>query len=381
MRVLATCLPGYGHFHPMVPLAQALQAAGHEVAFATERRFCGRVSAAGFRAFPAGMGPGKVLERTLALPDAAGPGDTSRFGAQMFAAVAAPAKVPDLLGAVAEWRPELLVHDVTDFAGPVAAASAGIPHVAHSLGPMLPLEFSRLAGELSMPLWRERRLTPGHLGGHYLDICPPSLQSPDIAHVGAAVHHLRPEPFDAVPGEALPPWVDDLAARPTVYVTLGTVDNDAPGVLEAAVEGLREEPVNLIVTVGPSRDPGELGPQPPHIHVAQYVPQSLLLPRCHAVVAHGGSGTTLAALAQGLPLLLLPQGANQFENAERCAALGVGILLVRGEVAAEPIRHAVRALLDQPTYRDRAGVVAEEIGRMPAPAEAVELLERLAGTS
>src|SRR3990170_8178528 len=98
----------------MVPLARALQATGHQVGFATEQRFCGRVTAAGFRAFPAGIGPGKVLERTLALPDAARPDDTSRFGAQMFAAVAAPAEVPDLVRAIDDWTPGLLIHDVTD---------------------------------------------------------------------------------------------------------------------------------------------------------------------------------------------------------------------------------------------------------------------------
>src|SRR5438045_2047950 len=124
MRVLCTCVPGYGHLHPMVPVARALQAAGHEVAFATEQRFCGRVEAAGFGAFPAGLGSGVVFERTLALPDVAGPGPENawRFGAQMFAAVAAPAKVPELLAVIERWSPGIVMHDVTDLAGPVAAA-------------------------------------------------------------------------------------------------------------------------------------------------------------------------------------------------------------------------------------------------------------------
>ena len=368
MRVLATCLPGYGHFHPMVPFARALQTAGHEVAFATERRFCARVTAAGFRAFPAGIGPGKVLERALRLPDAVGPADTSRFGAQMFAAVAAPGKVPDLLAAVDDWQPELLVHDVTDFAGPVVAAVSGIPDVAHSLGPMFPIALFRHAADLLTPLWPKWGVAPGGLFGEaYLDICPPSLQSPDLLQVEATVHSLRPVPFDAVDEEFLPSWVEELAPQPTVYVTLGTLDNDAPGVLEAAIQGLSGERVNVIVTVGPSRDPSELGPQPAHVHVERYVPQSLLLPHCDVVVAHGGSGTTVAALAHGLPLLLLPQGANQFENAKRCAAIGAGIRLLPEEVSADTVRSSVRSLFDDPGYRDRAGEVAAEIEHMPSP--------------
>ena len=380
MRALCTCVPGYGHFHPMVPVARALQAAGHDVAFATEERFCARVRAARFRAFPAGLGPGRVAQRTLALADVAD--DAWRFGAQMFAGVAAPAKLPDLLAVVEDWRPDLVISDVTDFAGPPAAAAGGVAHAGHGLGPLFPLEFHRLAAELIAPLWKERGLSPPPLAGMfdpaYLDICPPSLQSAGIEEVAANANRVRPVPFDAVAGEALPSWVDELAPRPTVYVTLGTLDNDAPEVFDAVVRGIRDEPVNVIVTVGPDGDPGQLGPQPANVRVERYVPQSLLLPRCDVVVAHGGSGTTLAALAQGLPLLLLPQGANQFWNADRCADLGVGIRLLPAEVDHASVHQAVHALLEQPAYRERAGELADEIGRMPPPEEVVSLLEQLA---
>ncbi|MGI8807422.1 MAG: glycosyltransferase [Acidimicrobiales bacterium] len=383
MRVLCTCVPGHGHFHPMVPIARALKARGHEVAFATAERFCPRVAQAGFQAFPAGLAPGPMVERTLALPGVAAPGpeDAGRFGAQMFAAVAGPAKVPDLVAVVADWKPHLLVHDVTDFAGPVAAARAGIPCAAHSLGPMFPIDLYRLGAKLMAPVWRETAATPGPYGGMfgtvYLDICPPSLQSPDLRATGAVVRPLQPVPFDAVGGESLPAWVDRPADRPTVYVTLGTVDNDAPGVTEAAVEGLRDEPLTVIASVGPNRDPAELGPQPDNVHVERYVPQSLMLPHCDAVVTHGGSGTMLAALAHGLPLLLLPQGANQFWNADRCAALGVGVRLVPGEVDAGSVRRAVRALLQQTGFRARAGDIAAEIERMPPPSAVAGTLEAL----
>ena len=364
MRVLCTCVPGYGHFHPMVPVAKALQAAGHEVAFATAERFCPRVSAAGFEAFPAGLNPGQMVER--AVRSFAGP-HAWRFGAHMFAGVAAPAKVPELLQVVDRWRPDLLVHDVTDFAGPPAATHAGVPSVAHTLGPMFPLAFHQAAAEM----------LPHERSALALDICPRSLQTTDVADIAVVTHPLRPEPFDAVAGETLPSWVAELPPRPTVYVTLGTLDNEAPGVIEAAVEGLRGEPLNVVVTVGPSRDPGDLGAQPANVHVERYVPQSLLLPHCAAVVAHGGSGTTLAALAHGLPMLVLPQGANQFWNAERCADLGVAIRLLPGDVDAGAVRDAVRSLLSVPGYRHRAAELADEIAGMPGPEAAVGRLESL----
>jgi len=57
VRVLFTCLPLLGHFHPLVPLARALENAGHEVAFATGPTLCPLVVTTGFRAFPMGFDP------------------------------------------------------------------------------------------------------------------------------------------------------------------------------------------------------------------------------------------------------------------------------------------------------------------------------------
>ncbi|MDP8975562.1 MAG: glycosyltransferase [Actinomycetota bacterium] len=384
MRFLFTCVPGHGHLHPMVPLARALEAAGQEVALATAKRFCQRVARVGFTAFPAGLGRGEVMAATLGSPGAAplGSGDGWRFGAHMFAAVAAPAKVPDLVAVIRRWGPDLVIHDVTDFAGPVAAASTGRPWAAHSLGPIFPLELSRLAGHLVAALWAEWNVEPGPLGGMfrhlYLDICPPSLQHPDIDQIGDVARPLRPVPFDAGATEALPAWVDELPPRPTVYATLGTVDNHAPGVIEAVVEGLRDDSLNLVVTVGPDRDPSELGPQPANVHVERYIPQSLLLPGCHAVVTHGGSGTILAALAHGLPLLVVPQGANQYRNAERCVAVGAALRLLPDEVTPEAVRRAVTALLGRPAQREAARRLAREISLMPGPEEGAALVEELA---
>ena len=384
MRVLCSCLPGFGHFHPMVPLARALVDAGHEVAFATAPRFCERVVApAGVLAFAAGVSPVVVEEETARLPEVAtlGPRDVWPFGAQMFAGVAASRKVGDLVDLVERWEPALVVHGAIDFAGPVAAARARVPWVNHGVGALQPREFWELSAEVVTPLWREAGVQPGPLGGMfrhlYLDVCPPSFQSPEIGLVPAR-HPLRPVPFDTPAGDELPPWVAALPDRPTVYVTLGTIFNAAPGLFETLLDGLREEPFNVIVTVGHDRDPKELGVQPPNVRVERYIPQSLLFPHCDAVVCHGGSGTVLAALSWGLPLLVVPQGANQFWNAERCAELGLGSYLAEADVSPDAVRRHVHTLLEEPRYRDAARRVQDEIALMPAPAAAVPQLERLA---
>jgi UDP:flavonoid glycosyltransferase YjiC (YdhE family) len=384
MRVLLTCSPAYGHFHPMGPLARALADAGHEVAFATAGDFCERVERCGFRAFPAGLKMperGEMMRRVLGEMMKVPPADRPKLGfPRIFAEHSAPAMLPDLRGVLQAYRPQLLIHDTSELAGPIAATAAGIPYVNHSFGHLLPEDIAALAAEWVAPLWKQIGGEPPPLAGLYrhlyLDICPSSLQFPGIAGV-AARQALRPVAFDAEVGERLPAWVDALPAGPTVYVTLGTVFNEAQPLFRTILEGLRDEPINVIVTVGKAGDPAALGAQPANVHIERYLPQTQLFSRCDAIVSHGGSGTMLSALSAGLPFLSIPQGADQFRNAERCRSAGVGMALWPQEVSAAAVRRAVRALLDEPGFRETARRLRQEIDAMPAPAEVVGVLERL----
>ena len=136
-----------------------------------------------------------------------------------------------------------------------------------------------------------------------------------------------PSPADAGADDAPPEWLAELE-RPLVYFTLGTIFNLESGDLfERVLAGLSGLPVSVVVTVGREVDPKALGPQPGNVRVEQYVPQSLLLPRCDLVVSHAGSGSVVGALAHGLPMVLLPIGADQPLNAARCEALGVARVL------------------------------------------------------
>src|SRR5581483_10200708 len=121
--------------------------------------------------------------------------------------------------------------------------------------------------------------------GRYLELhpFPPSFLDPALGRP-AATHFVRPAPFDRSGDEALPAWVDDLPARPTVYATLGTAFNGRADLFAAFLAGLRDEPVNVVVTVGRDQDPAQFGPQPPHVRIERYVPQTLLLPHCDLVL-------------------------------------------------------------------------------------------------
>ncbi len=97
------------------------------------------------------------------------------------------------------------------------------------------------------------------------------------------------------------------------------------------------------------------------------------------MVCHGGSGTTLAALRAGLALVLVPQGADQFENALACERAGAARVLQPDQVESSAVRDAVLAVIAPGSSERRAAhAVADEIAAMPAPYEATAVIETLA---
>ncbi len=262
------------------------------------------------------------------------------------------------------------MHDSGDLAAPIAAAALGLASVNHSFGAMIPNAVLDRAAETVAPLWREHGLEPdpraGAFRGLFVDLAPASFawERPQ-----GKVTRMRP-----VPGAAGPPpdWVGELG-EPLVYVTLGTVFN-SPAVLRVLLDGL-DGPFSALVTTGRSVDPAALGAASERVRVERFVPQAHVLPRCAAVVSHGGSGTTLGALAYGLPLVLVPQAADQFDNAARAESAGAAIVLRPGELSAESLRVAVRRVLGEQAYADAARRIAAEIEEMGTPEEAAAAVE------
>ncbi len=377
MRILFSCAPMEGHFRPLLPLARALAVGGHEVTFSTGADRQEQVLAAGFSHVAAGLsehearGPAAMQRRELqSIPVEA----RRRFGfSRIFGLVHAPPKLPDLLEILRSRPLDAIVYDSGDLAAPIAAAALGLPSVNHSFGAMIPLSILELAGELVEPLWRGQGLEPepyaGAFGGLYVDISPPSFGWEEPQGASIRLRPVAPEP-----GE-VPEWLEELE-RPLVYATLGTIFNE-PALIRRLLDGLDEVSAAL-VTTGRNVDPASLGPVPAHVRVERFVPQAHVLPRCSAVVTHAGSGTTLGALAHGLPLLLVPQGADQFDNAARCERVGAAIVLRPDEVTPETVRAGLRRLLDEPAFRCGAERVAAEIAAMPTAAEAAVAVEEYA---
>ena len=347
MRVLFTSTSGWGHIHPMVPLAQAFLDRGDDVMWATADEVRTRLEREGIRTSAAGLDDGVAMSRFYEqYPEvhAVAPPERSDFMfPRLFGPVRAQAMLDDLLPVAQAWSPDLVVCDAAEFAGPVAAAVVSAPNITLSFGALLPEPRVAATGAEVAPLWTAQGLEPRPYGGVYdnlyLDIYPSSMQPAERPHL-AATQPLRPGVFATGEDEPLPDWVTAPSSDPLVYVTLGTVfSNDE--VLSTVVGAIRELAMRVVVTVGPRGEPRSLGPQPDDVHVARYIPQTQLLEHCAVVVSHGGSGTLLASLAAELPQLCIPQAADQFFNAASCARAGAGLALEPGR--CQPTASATRS--------------------------------------
>ena len=383
MRALLTCRPFAGHYRPLLPLARSLAKAGHDVAFASGDPVVREAEAEGFTAFRVGLGVDSaesLARRARGRASSLHPSQVRSFVfTELFVRVELEPRAHDLFNIVEQWSPHLVVHDVAEFAAPLVATVAGIPYVEHSYGPPVQNDVVRAAGKAAAPVWDSHGLAPHPLGGLYrylyLDVCPPSLQVPGA--VTCAVQGIRT--IETQPSTTQLPWLDGMRALPIVYITLGTVYNHNLDVFRALLDGLRDEALNIVVTVGTQNDPAVLGRQPSNVHVHRYIPQEQLLPHCAAVVTHGGAGSTLGALAFGRPLLIVPQGADHFHNADRVVAAGAAVRLMADRLTATSARDAVHMLLHDDTFHTAAHRIRNEFDAMPDPQQAVETLERLIG--
>ena len=163
-----------------------------------------------------------------------------------------------------------------------------------------------------------------------------------------------------------PTWWSDLSQEaPVVLVTQGTIANrDLSELVRPTVDALSDQDILVVVTTG--GPPVEaLGPLPPNVRAAEYLPYDKLFPLLDVMVTNGGYGGVHYALAQSVPLVVAGGGEDKPEVAARIAWSGVGVNLRTGRPKPEAIRRAVRQVLDNPRYRAAAGIAASQIAAAP----------------
>lgn len=401
MRFLFCTTPGYGHWHPLVPLARGLQAAGHEVAFAARAFLQGRLEAAGFRFFEMGSNRDDDPEYQEWAPQRALLPECLEseliIYPKLFAGITPRLNMPKLIEIGKAFNPDVFVREGAEYASILAAEILGVPHATVAYTSALkgmPVFEQHSAARLDslraawgLPPDPQLQALYRNL---YLAFSPPSFALQSLgndfidAEIPATTEFICPNFFDTSGNETLPGWMADLPSQPTVYATMGTeVNNIAefyPYVLKTIIAGLRDLPLNVIVTLGRDKNPADFGAQPPNVHIEPYIPQSLLLPHCDLMVMHGGSNSVLAALDVGLPVVIVPLIADQFFNAHVTERVGLGRVVRLEDLQPDNVRAAAQQVLENPAYRATAKRLQQELHALPGVEHAVELLQALAKT-
>ncbi|MFJ1755837.1 nucleotide disphospho-sugar-binding domain-containing protein [Kitasatospora sp. NPDC088134] len=387
MRIALNALIA-SHFTLMAPFAWALRAAGHDVLVVGGADVAAAARDAGLTARAVDPATRRLESGTAApaAPVPAAPGADPAGGSareQLLRRKApqlrlAAAGLAEELGA---WRPDLVITDPLGYAARVAAAVLGVPVAVHRWGIQEPhgeteeaarRVFGPLCAELGGPAGLPEPLLT-------LDPCPPALRVPGTEPAEPVRHQPTPGRYE------VPDWALAAPAGERVCVLLGVWGArllaeggrlaDTVAAIAAAVAGPGRE---VLVLLPPEHHLG-LGELPAGVRVHGPLPLDLVLPGSVAVVHHGGNGTALAAVARGVPQLVLP--AERPELAvfgQQVAAAGVGRLLTAADgdpLAALPA--ALAEVIADPAYRKAAEAVGAEVAAMPAPAELVPLLERL----
>ncbi len=330
------------------------------------------VELAGYR-FRAGAEPPEeqvapIRERLPVAP----PQDASVLGnRELFGRLATRAMLPGMEEVCRRWAPDLVLRDPCEYASAVVAGRLHIP-VAQVAVSLAQAEAASIA--VAAPALEAHR--PGLVGE--------LLASPYLTRFPAV---LDPSPFtttmrfrEPTPPLGTPRPDGGDSSAPFLYMTFGTVLGHmsiAAEVYRTALQAVGHLDVRVLLTVGRQFEPSLLGPIPANVRLEAWVDQVDVLHHADAVVCHGGSGTAFGALAAGVPVVVVPLFADQFENGRRIAEAGAGLVVeaesgspdgsrrVIGAGDAPRITRAIQDVLSEPSYLDRARGIASEIAAAP----------------
>lgn len=413
MRVLFAIYPTPAHLYlPVVPLAWAMQNAGHEVRFAVQPAVADAVRSAGLT--PMSFSEDKLAQTILDL-------DTkveklNRYIGESEMAIRCRPDDPwqepwltlldmmrnytpfvdELVEFCQQWQPDLVVWDPLCVAASVAARSCGAAHARLLWGQdtmgWLWQRFSErresdctelVNGSLNSlmePMLQRygMRFEPDMMLGNWtINPFPPRWQVPlDIDYLS-----MRWVPYNGAP--IVEDWVLTKPERPRVCLTLGVggrgrlLFKESGYTVVDMVRALAELDIELVVTLKEERD-AFAGAVPDNVRIVGFVPLNQLMPSCSAVIHQGGSGTAMAAGTHRVPQLISPMPIWDEETiAERIADHGAGIVVPPAELTPQVMREQLVRLLEEPRFADGAAAFHEELQQMSHPDEVVPMIEKL----
>ena len=274
------------------------------------------------------------------------------------------------------WRPDIIMHDLSEDGARMAAELLGVPSVAldnglarlkFELHPQIKPTLDQIRAELGLPPEPEGQpasfgtvLTPAH----------PDLLLGDIPGV-IGYRHENP----VRPGATLPDWVAERGDRDLVYQMLGRSGSDYPewqamfadsnGKAIAALSEVAG--IEVLASVGEGNVEQYEGVAGPNVHVVDRAAQPEALREAALFLGHAGFGSLREAIEAGIPTVWLPNSTDQPDNAERLAAQGLGVAIDWRTATSDDIRDAITYVLDhREEFADRVAAIRDLTHELPS---------------
>jgi len=386
MRVLFTTQPAPSHLRAIVPIAQTVQRQGHDTAVAAPPFLYQEIAEYLLKPLPVGTDPPKDLrfQSLVRSSDSVSPDFELGF-LRMFAGERVLNTARDILHLAQRWRPDLIIRDVAELGGCLAAEVLAISHVSiASVGgigsqPRMSHD-STIAGLIdshrkalglaadpemnALFRFRHVNLMPGEYD-------PTAMQIPN----SRCYRQTNPERM----GETLPAWFDGLPdGKLIVFASLGTRFHNVPGRLELILSALAKLECFAIVAIGTGKDAAAFGQIPDHVRLVEHIAQPLVLQCCDLFITHGGFNSIRESLRLGVPMVVSPVTGDQPHNARRCAELEVALTVPLSENSPDVLADACRQVLAEPGFRRRARAMQRQILALPSLDDLALDLEGLA---
>lgn len=376
----------HGYINPTLPVVAELARRGHRVTYHTFPAFASEIEAAGATAhvYPGGDTPLPDPPIPLALLE-----ELARTALDLL---------PGVLSGLRGIRPDLIVHGAACPWGAVAAGELGVPAAAtfttFAFNRQVP-SLTGISSELVAAALAHPRISWGYVRARWALHCSYDtgrLPLTDLMNVHAPLNLVFTSSAFQPGADAFDPSYRFVGASvgsrpidrefdgvrledPVLYASLGTVFDAGPGLLRTFATALAPLGGSVIVSTGHG-DPADLGPLPANVLARRSVPQLEVLDRAALFVTHGGMNSVNEALRAGVPMLIVPQGADQPLVAKRVAELGAGLVLRTEDATSETVRALAWRLLYEPHFREAAGVQCAAQQRAGGARRAADELER-----
>lgn len=392
-HIAVTAIPYGGHVNPTLAVVAELVSRGHRVSYATTEEFRDRVRDVGASWIPyrTSMKSERVPLVPFDDPDHYSTADLARLLRVLL--TEAVDALPQLARAYAGDRPDLVLHDTSSWAGEILAARLGVPSVASQVmlasGEHWVLNggldsFDRDDAELrAVAVGVDRLVRRSGVAVDVRALCAGRSADPMLVYLPRAFqpHGDRFPPSVHFVGPCLGErgfhgrWRPPSRDAPVVLVALGSTFNAPPEFYRTCVAAFAGTPWHAVIALGEHVDPAVLGPLPANVEAHRYVAQLDVLAAATAFVSHAGMGSTMESLALGVPLVAVPQMAEQRVNADRLVEMGLGVRLATDGLTPEGVRHAVTGVASDPEVRARIGAMQKEIQAAGGAPEAADHIE------